>query len=356
MKPAEIRNVLDLASRARKLGLVFNPLFVGPPGVGKSQIVQQWCKENDLQYIDIRAAFYEAPDIVGFPSIQMVGDRQRTVHALPEMWPTEGKGVILLEEPNRGTTSVLNTFMQMLTDRKIGINYEIPEGWMIVGCINPESEHYDVNTMDPALKDRFEIFNVEYDHDSFVEYMVQKAWSPEIIAFVESKTWTYRKPEDVGKAEGNKYISPRTLSKLNAAMKAGGLTGEFERTVYESILGRNMGMSFYTFKYNEQPVLFKELKNPKTYKAAIEKLKVFANPEAYRAGSIAITIRDIVNDGTIEDVLLSNVILALPADQGPRLVSELEFKRGLTSGSLLTKILNDFPDVKKYLKNVLKQA
>ena len=136
MTPETIFEILDVAMQIRKNGDVFNPLFVGPPGVGKSQIVQQWAKKNNLPFIDLRAAYLEAPDLIGFPSIETKSNNKKvTVHNIPEFWPEEGTtGVMLLEEPNRGTTSVLNTFMQLLTDRKVH-KYTLPEGWIIVGCI-----------------------------------------------------------------------------------------------------------------------------------------------------------------------------------------------------------------------------
>jgi hypothetical protein len=356
MKPSAIFSVLDLAFRARALGEIFNPLFVGAPGLGKSQIVQAYAKSKGIPFIDIRAAYYEAPDMVGFPTVTTVNGRQVTTHNIPEMWPHEGTGIILLEEPNRGTTSVMNTMMQMLTDRRIS-KYDIPPGWVIVGCINPENEQNDVNVMDPALKDRFEIFEVDYNRQDFLAFMRDREWDASVINFVETNVWSYVKPEEVTSNDGAKYISPRTFSKLNAALKAGipADSPELERVIYNSILGRITGNAFFTFKHNDQPVMFKDLENPKKFKAAIAKLKAFSDPKDYKAGTISVTIRDIVEDGTIEDELLSKVILALPADQGPQLISELSFKRKDKTNDLLKRLMAAYPEVQQYLKSVLKQ-
>jgi len=349
MKPSAIFQVMDLARRAREKEFVFNPLFVGPPGVGKSQIVQQWCKQHNLPFIDLRAAFLEAPDLIGFPSIEVKDGRQVTSHNIPEFLPTEGEGVLLLEEPNRGTTSVMNTFMQLLTDRKIH-KYDLPKGWIIAGCINPESEHYDVNTMDAALRDRFEIFQVGYDKESFLQYMKEADWDRAIIDFVESNSWQYSPPESIGNTAGVKYNSPRTLSKLNAARKAG-IPNELEVTVYESILGKNVGMMFYQFVHDSQPITYNDLLKSK--KKALNKLRTFSDPENYKAGHIGITTRDIVENGEITNDLLAEVVLSIPADMGPALIRELEFKRKLTAGTLLDQMITNFPEVKKYFRQVL---
>lgn len=361
-----INDILDIAFKARDLDLVFNPLFVGPPGVGKSQIVQAYCKQRNIPFIDVRAAYYEAPDLIGFPSVEKVGERSRTVHHLPEFWPTEETapvGILLFEEPNRGNTSVMNCMMQILTDRKVG-NYTMPKKWIIVGCINPENELNDVAVMDSALKDRFEIFSVEFDFESFVDYMKDAKWHQSIINFVETKTWNFVLPEEVSKNDGAKYNSPRTLSKLNAALQATipkSKDDKLERTIYDAVLGKLHGNNFYYFKYNAQPVLYKDITNPKTRQEAFTKLRTFSDPNNYKSGTVAVTIKDIATnmENPLTDQqaknLLAEILLILPADQGPKLVSDLSYKHGDKENNLLKTMGEEYPEIQKYFKKVLKQ-
>jgi hypothetical protein len=351
MKPSKIFDIMDMAQRARNLGEVFNPLFVGPPGVGKSQIVQAWAKFKNLPFIDLRLAYLEAPDLIGFPTVKTISGVDVAIHAFPEFWPQDPnwKGVILLEEPNRGTTSVMNCCMQLLTDRQVH-KYKLPEGAIIVGCINPESEHYDVNSMDAALKDRFEIFNVVYDKSSFVNHMKTSKWHSDIIHFVENAgTWSYVPPEDIKNAPGSKYISPRTLSKLNVALKSG-FDADDELMIFSTILGSNVGKDFYSFRHDESPVFYKDLlENPKT---SLAKLRKFSDPENYKNGVLGITRKDLVDNGEIEDKLLVEVLKVIPVDQGTALIKELEFKR--KDDTLLTRILKDYPEIKSNFKAALK--
>lgn len=347
MKPNKIHDILDVARACRNINENFYPLFIGAPGIGKSQIVQQWCKQRKMPFIDLRAAYLESPDLIGFPSIERKGTRAVTVHNTPEFWPFEGEGVLLLEEPNRGTTSVMNTFMQLLTDRKVH-NYELPTGWMIVGCINPDGNEYDVNTMDSALKNRFAIFDVEYDKKSFVDFMYAKNWEKTVIMFIESNTWTYSDPESLGNVPGSKYISPRTFAQVNAILKAG-VAGDNEMLLLENILGKNVGRQFFNFRHNEQPVLYSDLIRDK--KAALKKLADFCRPKDYKAGYISITIRDIVETNEITDDLLAEVALTLPADQAPALIQELEFKRN--DDSILRRLCRTYPKIQERLQSVL---
>jgi hypothetical protein len=237
-----------------------------------------------------------------------------------------------------------------LTDKRRGFDgYKLPEGWIVAGCINPESEHYDTNTIDAALKDRLEFFEITYDKKEFVEFMKKMNWDQRLVMFVESGTWNYIKPEDVGSIVGAKYIAPRTLSKMEAALKAE-VSKDMELDIFESILGKNVGQSFFQFVNDEQPILYKDI--IENTKKALSKLKTFSNPENYKAGHVALTIRDIVEKNEIDDFLLSEVCLGLPADQSIDLLNQLSYKRK-EGDKLFERICKNYPEVKKYLKHVL---
>lgn len=357
MKPSEIFKVMDLARNARLQGRVFNPIFVGPPGIAKSAIVQQWAKQNGYGLIDIRAALREAPDLIGFPRVVVKDGKERTVNATPEMWPDSGKWVIFIDEVNRGTQSVMNAFMQLLTDRTIG-SHKLPEDVIIVSAINPEDEQNDVNTMDSALKDRFEFFYVEYDKKDHLAYMKANEYNQTVINWVETM-WTYARPEKIGDGAGAKYLSPRSIEKLDTAIKAGAETMgvDFEKMVYTNILGQLNGQSFFKFKTDDRHVTYKEIKDKRSRSRALERLKTLCNPEDYKAASVSLTCSDIIENGSdIEDELLVEVILTLPADQSPDLLYRLEQKRGLKHNELSNRIIKDYPTVYKHFHNTLVKA
>lgn len=353
MKPAKIFDVMDLAMRARQKGEIYNPLFVGAPGLGKTEIVQAWCKAKGLPSITLTSALLDAPEIRGFPMIQNVNGRQRMVTVTPEFWPDSGSGVVILEEVNRGSTAVMNCWMA-LTDARRGFdNYKLPDGWIVVGCINPESTStsYDTNTMDPALRDRFEMFEVNYDRQTFLDYMKSASWHKDIINFVESGLWVYKTPEEVGNVPGAKYISPRTFSKVNATFRA-----EFnpadERELFDPILGTNVSKDFFNFRHNETPVMMVDLK--KKEKSSLNKLVKFSDPNNYKNGMISLTVKDIIDDNTIEDDLLVKVVLAIPVEQGTVLIRELEQRRGVPTGEMLQKLIKSHPEIKKLFVDVIK--
>lgn len=348
MRPTKIVDIMNLAYKVNKMGGKFNPLFIGPAGIGKSEIIQAWCNSMELPFLDLRAAYLEAPDVIGFPFRKEVDGKEVQFYATPAYWPTEGEGVVFLDEVNRGNTSVMNTFMQLLTDRKIH-DYHLPKGWFIVSAINPETAENDVNTMDAAFRNRFSAFEVEFDKTTFIDYMKDNEWDKSLVQFVESGLWTFSKPEDVGNKPGDKYVSSRSLSKVNAMLKAG-FNVEDEMLLFESELGRNYASSFYKFRHDERPVSYKDLLL--NAKASLARLAAYSDPSNYKNAQISVTVRDVIEDGTIEDDLLSDISLTIPADQGYFLIRELEKKKN--DNNLLTRLLKKNKELKIHFSKVVK--
>lgn len=341
---------MDLAKRARDQGRTFNPCFVSAPGLGKSEILQQWCRQNGYGMYDLRAALVEAPDLTGYPVVTTLPNgRQKMFHATPDFLPEEGKGVFFLDEVNRGATSTMNCFMQLLTDRKIK-DYTLPPGWIIASAVNPENDLNDVNAMDSALKDRLEFFNIGYSKKAHVDYMHNTEYDATIMMWVDSGTWRYVAPDEVGNVKGAKYISPRTLSKLNAAIKAG-IPERLERDIYNNILGDLQGKSFYQFKNNEQPVTFDDLTTNK--RKALKRLAEFCRPDNYKTGHVSITAKSLIdNEKDVTDELLYEVSMTIGAEQAMSLINEIEFKRKVNAGTLLVKLTTKYPDFRKYCQTL----
>ena len=341
MKPIDIHEVLDLAIEARRNGFVFNPLFTGDAGLGKSQICQSWVKKQQERnpkffFIDLRIAYMEAPDLIGFPETEKDKDGVvRTCHRLPEFWPTDpdAEGVILLEEPNRGTVGVMNCLMQMLTDRQVH-NYVVPKGVIFAACINPDSAEYSVNAMDAALRDRFEEYEIDFDHNSFVDYIEKSTWHEPLCQFVKSGTWIYRPTKDLGKDDT--YISPRTLSKLNAAEKSGLSNNRSLHFITAcGILGRDMGKSYHKFCFDEAPVSASDLLENRS--AALKKLKLQSDPNDYKGDMLSITIDSISKNfitededdqinGKIGENTMAEVAMIIPKDQAVNLIKQCAIK------------------------------
>lgn len=327
MKSEKILKILDLALVARNKGLVFNPMFEGDAGIAKSFYCQAWVKQQretdpNFGFIDLRLANLEAPDLVGYPKVRQVDGQDRTSFILPEYWPTKGRGLLLLEEPNRANPSIMNAIMELLTDRKVQ-GYTLPEGWLIASAINQSDDGlYSVTAMDPALADRFERFKIEYDHASFIAFIKKEEWNTSLVSFIE-KVWTYKKPSEIG--DKGKYISPRTWSKVETALKCGVENDpDMLYTVAMAELGDAVGREFHKFMCEQTPVTISDLLANK--EVAMAKLKGYCPVDNYRADLVSVTVDSVANayDGkafTFE--LVKEVATIIPADLALDLVKKV---------------------------------
>ena len=356
MRPDRIPEILDLAWKAREMNLVMTPNLVGEAGLGKSAITQQWVNYMDNKYkdeggfgfIDLRLAYYEGPDFVGYPyEYEDENEVKRMGHALPHFWPTSGRGLILLEEPNRGNTMVMNCLMQLLTDRKVGPNYKLPDGWMIAAAMNPEGAKYDTNPMDAALDDRFEMMNIDYDYNTFVYHLEKDNWHDKIQIYLKSGAWVYKTPDAIGK--DGKYISPRTWSKLNAYELAGASDGprkqQLHRIICQSVLGKHVGNEYWKSCWDDAPILAKDLMIDN--KKSLAKLKKQSNSgDSYAGDKVAVTVDSIIEnydgyyegrckpdgsdwpaaDDRVDEATMVEVAKIIPSDQAVNLIKGCGYK------------------------------
>lgn len=355
IKPTEILEILDLTYTARKMGKNVIPCFSGDAGVGKSELCQQWVARKRLTnpefgFRDLRMAYLEAPDVVGLPKVCTETDRTR--HILPEFWPQTGEGLLLLEEINRANSSVMNTVMQLLTDRKVH-NYTLPEGWIIAVPINPESNSYDVNSMDLALRNRMVVYNVGYDFQTFKDFVKKSNWHPMLQGFITSGGWVFKPADELGD-EGH-YISPRTLSMLNNAMAAG--LEEHDSIFYStivSILGNNVGREFYKFIKNVRPLVAQDFIDD--HDDAIKRLKKFCDGKDYK-GDIVNILLDSLGDNFMKDPkinldVICEVCTIIPQDQVFQLI-----ERCIQKGNLrLADFIKHEPKLEGLIKNTMRSV
>lgn len=384
MRPSRIPQILDVAWKAREQGKKWNPMFVGEAGVGKSEITQAWARSMDEKYkdeggfgvLDLRLAYYEGPDLVGLPEVFEVDGIKRTIYAIPEIFPTTGRGIIMLEEPNRGNSMVQNCLMQMLTDRKIGPHFEIPEGWLICGLMNPEGGRYDTVSMDAALKDRFVFFDTDFHLNSFLEYVETANYHKNVETYLTSGNWVYMKPDRI--QDGGTYISSRTWNRMSDAEMTGISDPILHREICHSILGDHYGSQYYQFCYDDAPIMAEDLLSNQD--ESLAKLKEQSNNgDTYAGDRLHATVESIINKyggyyegrtqlakggkqepyphekNTIDEATMVAVAMIIPADLAVGMIRDCGLKSNKSRQDEFLKLFTmRHPKVKALIRDNLK--
>ena len=170
----EVTDVLSLAYASGQ------PVMLeGPHGVGKSQLVEQAAASIGIGYIVRDLSLMEPPDLIGLPKF----DNGKTVYAPPAFLPTQGQGLLVLEELNRCERYMRSPCLQLMTARCLN-DYRLPPGWLPVAALNPAGEAYDVQELDPALQSRFIRIQVRAEVKSWLDWAAKNGVHPSVRTYV----------------------------------------------------------------------------------------------------------------------------------------------------------------------------
>lgn len=164
------------------------PMLTGIHGVGKSTAVREYCEEQEIGFIDLRLGQMEVGDLLGLPEIteDKRDGHKITVFARPKWFPTEGKGVLFLDEINRSKRDVIQAVFQLVLDRKLH-DYVLPEGWSVVAAMNPSTEDYTtIDLSDKAFLDRFCHIKISSSYQDFLSYGSSKGFNKSITNFISA--------------------------------------------------------------------------------------------------------------------------------------------------------------------------
>ncbi len=176
MKPSKIVQSL------KSLIHVKQPVFIwGPPGIGKSQVVAQVAREENLDLTDVRAVLLDPVDLRGLPHI----NGNRASWCPPDFLPEQGHGVLFLDELNAAPPLVQAACYQLILDRRLG-EYVLAPGWSIVAAGNRDTDRAVTHRMPSALANRFAHLDFEVDVGEWLVWAQENTISPEVTAFYVS--------------------------------------------------------------------------------------------------------------------------------------------------------------------------
>jgi hypothetical protein len=183
MRPAHLIKVLEREFLSASEGLHTPVMLWGPPGVGKSQIVQQIAISHGADVIDVRLSQMEPSDLRGIP--MRVDDFVEW--AIPAMLPNEErhgkKGILFLDEVTSAPPSVSAAAYQLILDRRLG-EYKVPTGWAIFAAGNRQGDRGVTYTMPSPLANRFSHFDVDINLDDWVSWAFANGIDERLIAFL----------------------------------------------------------------------------------------------------------------------------------------------------------------------------
>jgi MoxR-like ATPase len=209
MNPSELKVFLN---QLLTNNIQISTMIWGPPGIGKSSIVNQLARESDIDFVDVRLSQLAPTDLRGLP----VAENGISKWFPPEFLPRKGKGILFLDELNMAPPAMQGVAQQLILDRCVG-SYEVPNGWFVWAAGNRKEDRAAVFDMPSPLANRFLHLEVQPDFESFKAYALDKGVHEQIIAFLSFRTTLLHKIDPQQPA----WPSPRSWVMASALHSAG---------------------------------------------------------------------------------------------------------------------------------------
>ena len=205
-------------------------LLMGPPGIGKTQIMEQIAGECDLALVAYTITHHTRQSAVGLPFITQkeYGGKtcQVTEYTMSEIiasvydrMKASGKteGILFIDEINCVSETLAPTMLQFLQQKTFG-NQKVPEGWIIVAAGNPPEYNKSVRDFDVVTLDRVKVIDVEPDFEVWKEYAYDVGIHSAVISYLDIHRENFFRCETT--VDGKRFVTARGWEDLSEIIYA----------------------------------------------------------------------------------------------------------------------------------------
>lgn len=206
------------------------PVFlIGPPGIGKTQIMEQIAKECGIALVSYTITHHTRQSAIGLPFIKEKTYGEKTysvteytmseiIASVYEKMEQTGlkEGILFIDEINCVSETLAPTMLQFLQGKTFG-NQKVPEGWVIVAAGNPPEYNKSVREFDVVTLDRIKKIDVESNFEVWKEYAYKHEIHAAIISYLELRKENFYRIETT--VDGKYFATARGWEDLSQLIK-----------------------------------------------------------------------------------------------------------------------------------------
>ena len=200
-------------------------LLMGPPGIGKTQVMEQIAKELQIGLVAYTITHHTRQSAVGLPFIKEkeYGGQKYSVteytmseiiaSVYEKMEKTGMKeGILFIDEINCVSETLAPAMLQFLQGKTFG-THKVPDGWIIVAAGNPPEYNKSVREFDVVTLDRLKKIEVEADFPVWKEYAYRQGIHPAVISYLELRRENFYRVENT--VDGKLFATARGWEDLS---------------------------------------------------------------------------------------------------------------------------------------------